>query len=102
LYQVFEDAASLVLRYSPNAFEAAHQEEAAWLSDTGDMCCWTAAHASSENYDILFFNPEHLVDVVVDVDAVIQNIFFVGLKYIFAVWLIHIVPTRVKLLRLLK
>ena len=77
LDKILEDSSRLVLSNGSDAFEAAHEEQAPWLPDTGDMSCRTTAHAPSKDYDVLFFNAKDFVDVIINVYRIIQNVFFV-------------------------
>ena len=77
LNEVLEHMPSLVLGYRPDRLKAGHQKESSWLPDTADMSRRTTPHTSTENYDVLLLNAEHLTQVVIDIFSIIKHIVFI-------------------------
>jgi len=87
LDQVLQVATGLVLSHGPDAFEARHEQQAPRVSLARDMSSWPTADRSPEENDVLLFDANDFVEVVVEVEGIVEDVVFVRFEHVFSSWL---------------
>lgn len=89
LYQILEQAASLVLCNSPDGLERRHEKKSSGLPQACQVRRRTTAHAATKHDDVLLVHSKHLIDVVINVHSVVQDVLLVRFEDVLAPRLIY-------------
>lgn len=95
LDEVLQEVAGLVLDDRANRLKAGHKDDGSRLALARQVRRWPRTHATAENYHVLVVDTEHLVQVVIDVRAIIEDVLLARVKHIFIVRLIRVEPVAV-------
>lgn len=82
LYQVFQNAARLILRNCSYRLKCRHQQQAARFPLARDVRRRARSNTPTKQNDILFIDAHDFVYVIINVERIRQNIFLIGLKQI--------------------
>lgn len=83
LYQVLQVVPCLVLSYIANGFEGGHQEERAWFPFARYVGRRPTPNTPSQYDNVLLFDADHLVDVVVDVERRVEDVLLISFEHFF-------------------